>query len=522
MKLSLKRKLAGALVVLLMFTTIMCDRTAILVSADNVITIAFPDGEVSGNTISYTVGTERVTITVSGGTVSGGDASGGSVLTVPENDLGSVTFALSNNFDSDKMQVKISATDGFSTTLAVTDYITSLAAKTNGNGGLPSTLNLVVEQSNNSGGDGDPVEESTPWTLDLRIGNAEYYDIQGNKSFLINSMEDVQEITVLRQKRGEEEWVDSIAELANLGLNGKSMSTICYDEEGRGTLEVFTIAKGENYITVNLQSHYLDSFGVIDIADFYVTNITFYVDEYVGISVEQQGPEPDMFGNLILSNQVDISGTTKEAPQTVLQYFANDTFQVGGVNNPGDVQQVELADGINPSAVTINGNTVTFNSNFYNEVTLKVTMQDGTVGYVQIQRLGLTIQSDGFRNEPHNFVYHGTQEGYNWSGTEYANKANIVGTFYYDSADTYEDYNVIATLTYADGRVETKEVTGIGETYCVDRSLKGGDYILYSGTKENAPIKVSASVVHSNAIEGTTFGGACFGNGAGVTYDVEK
>ena len=526
MKIGLKRKLAGLLVMLMVVSVILCDRSALSAQAGGSCTVRFSGGTVSGNDVTYAVGEQNVTLTVSGGNIAD------EAVIVPDMDNSSVSFILSNNFSSDTMQVRVSAEDGFGTTLAVTNNVTSLANKTN-EGGLPDALNLVVEPIGNTGGGNqggnqegnqNPGEEesSVSWTLDLKIGDTEYHGLQGDQSYRIEKMEDAQNITVLRQKKNDEEWLDSIDALEKLGLSGKSMSTTCLDAEGRGALEVQTISKGENFITVNLQSHYRDSFGVTEIEEFYVTNITFYVEKYEGVMVEQAGAQPDMFDNLILSNQVDIADTTKESPQTILQYFANDTFTVAGVENPGDVQQVELADSIHPGAVTISGNTVKFNSNFYDEITLKVTLQDGTIGYVKVQRLGLTIQTDGFRNEPHNFVYHGTQNGYDWSGTTYANKANIVGTFYYDSADSYEDYHVIATLTYADGRVETKEVTGIGETYCVDRSLKGGDYILYSGTKENAPVKVSATVVSADAIVGTDFGGACFGNGAGVTYNVPQ
>ncbi|MBO4982035.1 MAG: hypothetical protein J6C84_09100 [Lachnospiraceae bacterium] len=515
MKAHFQRKLAGFLAVLMVFSVMICDRTALLANAEDGITVLFADGTVSGNTISYGVGEETVVVTVSGGDVTD------SAVTVPFGDLGSVTFTLSDNFDPDTMEVKVTGVgeDDFSTTLTVNGLVTSLANKTN-DGGLPSSLNLAVVQADAGGM--APGEEGGTWEFDLQIGDREYYGLQGDHSYQIEKMEDASQITVLRQKKGDGEWVDSIASLEALGLSGKSMSTVCYDAEGRSALEVYTIAKGENFITVNLQSHYRDSFGVTQIEDFYVTNITFYVEGYAGVVVEQQGAEPDMFSNLILSNQVDLSQTTKEDPQTVLQYFANDTFTVGGVDDPGAVRQVELAEDINPAAVTIDGNTVRFHSNFYDEVTFKVTMQDGTVGYVQVQRLGLTIQADGFGQGSRNYIYHGTQNGYDWSGTEYADKANIVGTFYYDSAKTYQDYHIIATLTYADGRVETKEVAGIGETYCVDRSLKGGDYILYSGTKEDAPVKVSATVVNTNAITGTAFGGACFGNGAGVAFDVEQ
>ena len=350
MKIGLKRKLAGLLVMLMVVSVILCDRSALSAQAGGSCTVRFSGGTVSGNDVTYAVGEQNVTLTVSGGNIAD------EAVIVPDMDNSSVSFILSNNFSSDTMQVRVSAEDGFGTTLAVTNNVTSLANKTN-EGGLPDALNLVVEPIGNTGGGNqggnqegnqNPGEEepSVSWTLDLKIGDTEYHGLQGDQSYRIEKMEDAQNITVLRQKKNDEEWLDSIDALEKLGLSGKSMSTTCLDAEGRGALEVQTISKGENFITVNLQSHYRDSFGVTEIEEFYVTNITFYVEKYEGVMVEQAGAQPDMFDNLILSNQVDIADTTKESPQTILQYFANDTFTVAGVENPGDVQQVELADSI--------------------------------------------------------------------------------------------------------------------------------------------------------------------------------
>ena len=62
-------------------------------------------------------------------------------------------------------------------------------------------------------------------------------------------------------------------------------------------------------------------------------------------------------------------------------YFANNTFSISGANSSESIA-VELADNINPAAVSISGNTVTFLSNFYDQVTFKVT-QNGVTGYVE-------------------------------------------------------------------------------------------------------------------------------------------
>ncbi|MBR1390465.1 MAG: N-acetylmuramoyl-L-alanine amidase family protein [Lachnospiraceae bacterium] len=136
-------------------------------------TIAF-DGTVNGSVVSYTVNQTPVTVTVSGAAITGG------AITVPANAMDSVTFKLSDNFDPDTMEVAVVADDGFSTTLAVEDGVTSLAKKTN-DGGLPTSLHLVVDVkgNHNGGGGGEPGGGSTrpassytgetkrsTWTLD--------------------------------------------------------------------------------------------------------------------------------------------------------------------------------------------------------------------------------------------------------------------------------------------------------------------------------------------------------------------
>ena len=84
------------------------------------------DGQISGNTVSYTVNGATVTLT-SSAAISDGKAS----LGLNDN------LTLSDNFDSETMELVVYAEDGFNVRLIVTDGRTSLANRENPEGGYP-------------------------------------------------------------------------------------------------------------------------------------------------------------------------------------------------------------------------------------------------------------------------------------------------------------------------------------------------------------------------------------------------
>lgn len=390
-----------------------------------------------------------------------------------------------------------------------------------GETGNPAALNFEFEDNNPGAGDpppgeGDPLpgeEAKSKWSLDLRIGNTEYPNIKGDSFYEISSMEDIKNITVLKQTKNDEASVDVENEIqTKTGDSSKSMSTTCLDEQGRPSLQVFTISEGTNYVTLNLQSHYRESLGVY-LEEFYVTNITFYVDGFKGMEVTTDIPEPDMFDSVSSSDIVDLKNTTAEKPAEINKYYGSDTIRINDYAGTA-VTKVALGEGINPGAVTISGTQVTFNSAYYASVPLVITLADGTPGYVTINRLGVQIRD---YNANATNTNHGNQPGYTLTGTPYAGKYNIVANFYYDSAKSYQDYNVVATLTYADGRTEVKTVAGVYEKTCVNGGTKGGDYIVYSGDEDSAPVKVAVTVVKAGTSD-TTFAGASFGAGKGVEF----
>lgn len=527
MKRSLKRKLAGALAVLMAFFVLTNNQTMILATENQNTGISI--GLQGTTTPSYD---ENGVFIFDGGTVMvsfdntqdvGAVTEGNNELEiVVPTEVNTITLTFTP-YEGYTPQVSTGGTNQDLTQTGSSYTLTKKVSDIEGNH-ISFWISFNADQPGNPENLGnpekpeDPVDTASfPWLLDLKVGDKSISNVQAGGSYEVNDLDDLNSIEVVKQSSDNgSNWKD---------INGV-MSTNNKDSEGRPVLEVQKTITDSNSVYVNLEAHYSDvtdkNYSYDPADNFYIVGVTFYVSDYVGVVVEQQGSVPDMFNETTFSKQLDLATSTLENPNEITQYYANDTFSLSGLGS-GDatVKSIEIADATKPNAVAINGNTVTFKSNFYDSVTFKVAMSDGTTGYIKVEREGLVIDQDGINGPIKNMVYHGSQVGVDWSGTEYANKANIVGTFYYDASESYKDYHVIATLTYADGSVETKEVTGIGETLCVDKTLKGGDYILYSGTKENAPVKVSATVVPANATTGSTFGGACYGNGAGVTYIVK-
>ncbi|MGN0142366.1 MAG: hypothetical protein ACI4AD_09055 [Roseburia sp.] len=148
------------------------------------ITIDFTDGTVNENVITYTVAGEDVTVTVAGATVSD------SRITVPYGDEERVTFTLSNNYNPETMEVLVYAEDGFEVTLAVTDFVTSLAAR-NSDGGLPDALKLVVtdrDANHDNGGEQPSNGASRPAELYTGEARESNWSVTGDGDIYINGV----------------------------------------------------------------------------------------------------------------------------------------------------------------------------------------------------------------------------------------------------------------------------------------------------------------------------------------------
>ena len=107
-------------------------------------------GTVNGSIVTYGVEGTDVALTVEGAALND------SKVSISEGNLGSVKFKL-ENFDPDKMQIRVYSNDGFQTYLTVNQNETSLAER-EGEGGFPDSITLVVEKKGSQGQPGQSTD----------------------------------------------------------------------------------------------------------------------------------------------------------------------------------------------------------------------------------------------------------------------------------------------------------------------------------------------------------------------------
>ena len=107
-------------------------------------------GTVNGSIVTYGVEGTDVALTVEGAELND------SKVSISEGNLGSVKFKL-ENFDPDKMQIRVYSNDGFQTYLTVNQNETSLAER-EGEGGFPDSITRVVEKKGSQGQPGQSTD----------------------------------------------------------------------------------------------------------------------------------------------------------------------------------------------------------------------------------------------------------------------------------------------------------------------------------------------------------------------------
>ncbi len=223
-----KKELAGVLAILLAFVSVM-GFWAAPAKADGeppepTYEVSFTDGAVSGDTVTYTIEETPVTVTVSGAAITANK-----ITVVGES---AATFILGNTFDADTMVVKVYASDGFNTTLAVeNNKETALDKRTNKPGGLPTTLRLVVEAKdaggndggnggNNPGGGDEATGASHPASYYTGEAKTATWTMEGYGDFYINGV--MAETSSGFDANGEPIPVESGTITYNLAADGKA------------------------------------------------------------------------------------------------------------------------------------------------------------------------------------------------------------------------------------------------------------------------------------------------------------
>ncbi|MCR4782567.1 MAG: hypothetical protein K5851_07495 [Lachnospiraceae bacterium] len=516
-----KRKGIAFLAMLVMVFGLVFPKAAMTVNANtnNEITV-----NVQFNNTGFNPGgLGNVTIT----SVKGGEVTQGQTIPLTMTD----TIVL-NGFDADKMECVLVGSGNFTVPLTVSsDGTTSLGTKPNDKNYPNETMIFEVRQKqsgeqhdehNDEHHDEHPEEAEQNLSLVIKVGDKIHTVTPEDRVFKLDTA------TVPEDFAFEIEDVidnnDNSHHTAQAGKLGNKSGV--EDNEGRNPLEIQTTAGGIGKAswTVNLIYHKEDdpTEGNPDIG-FYIRGITFSGTGYRGVEVSGS-KMPDMYQDTVYTNNVDLGESTESNPVKTAVYYDSGNIELNGVGGK-TITKVEAADGSN-NAITVSGSTIKFTCGFYASAKVKVTLDDGTVGYIEVDRLGIGMDvvrptTLNPRNEYRKTVFHGSQNGSDVTKAPGYKTVNIVATFYYDAAESYKDYDMVANLTFADGHTETKVVEGFGEVInSSDNSLKAGDYLVWAGDKDaDAPTVVSVTAVKHGATSATKFGGALFGAGKGVTKE---
>ncbi len=181
--------------------------------------------------------------------------------------------------------------------------------------------------------------------------------------------------------------------------------------------------------------------------------VVIYNSDYRGVQMgdlEQLHYYPDEWTNpFIKRDQFDISGTTKAKPSPVTSILLEDTVMIKPINVNGfAIASIEALD-VPADAVTISSENgeyrLVFASNFYSNVTFKVTGTDGSVSYMEIKRFTIDAWFKYVDNHP-----------------------VLAAEFYFDKNRSYEDFNLTAKIVYKDGTSKKVELTAF---YGIDDGL---------------------------------------------------
>ncbi|MGN0317747.1 MAG: hypothetical protein ACI4E1_07395 [Lachnospira sp.] len=518
----LKRKIAVFMAILMTSSIIISIQSLNAIKGDDAgYEIAFTDGAVNGNTITYVVGEANVTVTVENGTVSD------SKVIIPFGQEETVTFALSDNFDPDTMEVVLlvaDENDDFETTLSVDKGRTSLANKTN-DGGLPNNLKLLIraKENNNPGNQFDGVAyfvwQGTNDALCVhRITGLEASRSQGESitfDIIYIPVSDVKDdVTGEQFVIGNENyyWMWSNAEqFINDNDSSYSAFVNAIDELREDEFRAIAIdpcgaENGSSTVCTNGNREFRAT--IYDNTTF--EGVAFSQDEndYVYF--------PKFWDNVFFTNTVDISNSTAEEPAVYEAFLIEPIIHFGkadnSVNEFTGIRALNVPDG----AVTITGDAtsgydIEFGSNFFDNVVFEITTANGNY-YLEIARTAI--------------------QAYDTNGPDVENPL-VVAEVYYNSDESYSDYEVYATIYYKDGSKSIKKTTvseitddGFGNT------PEPGTYEMEAGkalkcAQYSVPLTddiegIDFNAVKSGALSGDSYGGSYFGSDSGVYYDIEK
>lgn len=367
-------------------------------------------------------------------------------------------------------------------------------------------------------GPGEPGPEEKNVKIDFVLNGVEFKDWKGEDLIVPNNF-NMDKITEFYIKKIVVEG-ESGTETYNYNDNEYSYALL--DNQGRTIFETNFEKVSDNYANLRVMSHENDIQDKDKVEGrvyygFYITGIKLVKSSFRGVEVSTS-VMPDSY-DFTKWNGVDLSGTTKTNPGKVTVYYGEDTINFDSIVASG-IKKISLVSnsGVPLSAVNINNTdkTVKVLSNYYNEIPLEIELEDGTKGYITVDRIGIFV---GDLNSGNKVFYHGASADVGENMNVDVDKDRIVAVFYHEDTKTYKDYDLIVNMVFKDGSTKTTIAKGVGDVANSQGDIIGSDYLLWSGDGKDGPVEVYVTAVSKNALSNTnTFGGATFGSGAGVKW----
>lgn len=343
--------------------------------------------------------------------------------------------------------------------------------------------------------------------LDGAIDNAGQLEYPLNRRPLSSIKDDATNTAYTLGMNYEFCWEESFETVSATPAFASATDKLEYLHENECTIDPTGAVSGENSISTNGDRVFrLTIYNDAD--DSYEGLIVSVPDEYAYF--------PDWWDPAFHQDTYDISGTTKADPFEVEAFVLEPTVSIHSDGIADDITSVRALD-VPAKAVSITDAgrgrfDLQFHSHFYDNVVFELTDEAGETYYIQINRISMRVNRI--------------------AGPGVTTPYYAVDLYYADSS-SYTNYDVITTIEYKDGTIETVTLTplGAGEAQAPNGDLRdgrnwdGGENMLGSSYKipfSQDMTQVSGFAVNavaSGAFSGTTYGGTYAGSGKGLTLE---
>lgn len=268
----------------------------------------------------------------------------------------------------------------------------------------------------------------------------------------------------------------------------------------------------------------IDPTGAVSTSNSISTNgdrafrLAIYTENCKAFTISGSGNYTINAEDQILTNStVDLSDSTVSNPAEVNSFILNDSVNIVA-NNIGStatsIDSIEAVNVANSNAITINNTTgqVTFNSNFYNNVTFKITDTDNKAYYVKVNRYDMLISDSLVPDDTNNRIYSNVYYSKSLLGKVAVqvrivkNDGSVEITNATLSSTTYLPNGDVVEQNYVDGSTSSETITSdiLMSTFYIDKTNVKDAYFTVIDTTNNSVLSGSGYGLRFNVATRST------------------